>query len=406
MEQTPSFARRALAAIVFLALSACGTVPAAAIPMMPTRMPVTATPTVDAPEATSTATAAPSPTAEPTAGVPELEDEAIQKQIDRLATWFLGQGTNSGLGVAIVMRNPATGQLEAMMLNYGTTGKGDHQAVTPGTVYEIGSITKVFTGILLAQEVSSGAVQLNDPIQKYLPEGIAAPTYKGRPITLDDLATHRSGLPRDINTDTLPELYGWLNGFQLARPPGSEYIYSNVGFSLLGDILARLNGTDFNTLEARAVSQPLGMTDTGETLDTDESERLAQGYTYDGSPAQYFPDSGAMSGAGYLRSTLQDMTRFLVANMQADSTPLSDAIQMAQTLQAEGRNPGTGVGLGWEIDQLGTTSERLYKGGGTYGFTSYISFMRDGSSGFVLLTNGMYAENLVPHMLSILGEAR
>jgi CubicO group peptidase (beta-lactamase class C family) len=113
-----------------------------------------------------------------------------------------------------------------------------------------------------------------------------------------------------------------------------------------------------------------------------------------------------MSGAGYLRSTLRDMTRFLVSNMEPASTALSDALRMAQTLQADGPSIGTGVGLGWEIDRVGTKSERLYKGGSTYGFTSYISFQRDGSQGFVLLTNGMYAGNLVPHMLTILGADR
>lgn len=360
------------------------------------------TPTDEPPAPTSSPTAVQSPTPAPTAGIPELQDAAIQKQIDQLATWFLNQGTNSALGVAIAERDPRTGQLGAMMLNYGTTAKGAGQTVTSDTIYEIGSITKVFTGILLAEQVDAGAVRLDDPIQNYLPEGIEAPTYKQIAITLDDLATHRSGLPRDVDTDSIRELYGWLNGYHLNRAPGVEYAYSNVGFSLLGDILARRAGTDFNTLEYQSVSKPLGLSDTIEALTSDQTNRLAQGYTYDGSAASYFPDSGAMSAAGYMHSTLKDMTSFLVDNMQANSTQLGDSLQMAQSLQAEGKEPGTGVGLGWEIDQLGTTSERLYKGGGTYGFTSYISFLRDNRYGFVLLTNGMYAENLVPHMLNIL----
>lgn len=400
---------RGLAIILVLALNACGTLqsafPTPSSTPLPTITPLPTEPD-DAPAATVTPVPTGSPTAVPTPGIVELQDDSIKKQVDQLASWFVGQGTNSGMGVSVVLRNPQTGQLEVMELTYGTLGKGDGLQVTPDTIYEIGSITKVFTGILLAEDVTSGKVQLDDPIQKYLPDGIQAPSYKGIPITLDDLATHRSGLPRDINTDTQSEMYGWLNGFQLSRAPGSEYAYSNVGFSLLGDMLARLAGTDFNALESKDVSAPLGLSDTGEKMDADKTDRLAQGYTSDGSPAQYFPDSGAMSSAGYMRSTLDDMTRFLVDNMQPDSTPLAAAIQMAQTLQAEGRNPGTGVGLGWEIDQLGTTSERLYKGGGTYGFTSYISFMRDGSSGFVLLTNGPNAENLVPHMLNIINSSR
>jgi D-alanyl-D-alanine-carboxypeptidase/D-alanyl-D-alanine-endopeptidase len=394
---------------LILSLNACGVLPAAPtdIPAAPQSAPPTSTiAPEDVPEATATAATTASATLIPTAHIPDLQDAALQRQIDKLAASFVGQGTNSGMGVAVVERDPSTHQLEAMELNYGTTGKGSGQQVTSDTVYEIGSVTKLFTGILLAEDVSSGKVQLNDPIQNYLPPGVQAPAYNGISITLDDLATHHSGLPRDINTDEPSEMYNWLNGFQLSTQPGSRYLYSNVGYSLLGDILARLASTDFNTLEFRSVSQPLGMSDTGEALDTDENSRLAQGYTLDGSPAQYFPESGAMSAAGYLRSTLGDMTRFLIANMQPDATPLSDAIQMAQALQAEGKNPGTGVALGWEIDQLGTTNERLYKGGGTYGFTSYITFMRDGSYGFVVLTNGPNAETLVPRMLNIIASTR
>lgn len=410
MHRTRPLILPTLAALALLLLSACGVPPSIPFPIPTLPAPPASTfvtPTLaaeDAPEATAPAAATVSPTDSPSATpiTTDLQDSALQNQIDKLASGFVGQGTSTALGVAIVERDPNTHRLEVMELNYGTTGKGSGQQVTSDTVYEIGSITKAFTGILLAQAVMSGKVRLNDPIQNYLPTGIQAPSYEGIPITLDDLATHRSGLPRDINTDTLSELYDWLNGFQLSRAPGSQYVYSNVGFSLLGDILARLAGTDFNALEFQSVSQPLGMTDTGEVLDADENSRLAQGYTYDGAPAEYFPESGAMSAAGYMRSTLNDMTRFLVANMQPDATPLSGAIQMAQGLQAQGKDPGTGVALGWEISQLGTTDERLYKGGGTYGFTSYITFMRDGSYGFVLLTNGMYAEELVPHVINII----
>ncbi len=329
----------------------------------------------------------------------------MRQQVDALAEHFLSQGTNSALSVGIVERDPQTGRLEAMTLDYGKTSKRNGQPVTPDTVYEIGSITKIFTGILLAQQIQSGTIHLEDPLQNYLPEGIEAPNYEGKQITLEDLATHRSGLPRDIDTDSVTGMYTWLNSYILTRAPGDEYEYSNVGYALLGDILARTTGTDFNTLEYQSVSQPLGLSDTTEQLNPGQSSRLAHGYTYDGSPAQYMPASGAYSSAGYMRSTLKDMTRFLIENMQPSATPLSDSIELAQQMQGEGKDANSGGGLGWDIDHPGTPSERLYKGGTTYAFTSYISFMRDGSYGFVLLTNGMYADTLVPPMLGILNTA-
>jgi D-alanyl-D-alanine-carboxypeptidase/D-alanyl-D-alanine-endopeptidase len=111
-----------------------------------------------------------------------------------------------------------------------------------------------------------------------------------------------------------------------------------------------------------------------------------------------------MSSAGFLHSTLQDMTRFVLANMEPDSTLLAPSLKLAQTMQAEGRNPGSGVGLGWEISNPGKPNERISKGGGTPGFTSYISFAANGKSGFVLLTNGQMVDTLAASMIELLNE--
>jgi serine-type D-Ala-D-Ala carboxypeptidase/endopeptidase len=396
---------RGMLALLLFMLSACtsaapqggSTVIATDPPLATAVVASSATPT-NVPTARATETPLPTETPE----VPVLDNGAIKTQVDKLAGWFLGQGKNSALGVAIVRRNPQTGALEAAEWNYGTTEKDGGQQVTSSTIYEIGSITKLFTGILLAQAVDAGEMQLTDPIQKYLPTGIQAPAYENERITLLDLATHRSGLPRDPGTDDIAQLYEWLNNYSLPRAPGAEYSYSNLGYALLGDILARQAGLDFDTLEFQSVSQPLGLMDTRESLNAEQTDRLAQGYTYDGSPAGYFPQSGALSSAGYMHSTLDDMTRFLIANMEPGSTPLAASINLDQALQAGGKDPGTGAALGWDVEQLGTTDERLTKGGATYGFTGYISLQRDGSYGYVLLTNGMYVNGLVPHMLRIL----
>jgi len=380
-------------------LAACGINRPTAMEVLPA--PVTVTPTTLAPTVET-----PTPAPSPTPGITALNDDGLKSQINRLAASFLDQTKTAGLGIAVVIRNPQTGQLETMLLNYGTISEGGGPSVTSNTVYEIGSITKIFTGILLAEAVNAGTVKFDDPIQKYLPPGIQAPMYKDIPITLVNLATHHSSLPRDLDSDNLSDLYNWLNTYQLAQAPGSQYVYSNLGYSLLGDILARLSGNDFGTLAYNSISQPLGLMDTSETLSADQKSRLAQGYAVDGSLAAYFPDSGAMSGAGYLHSTLDDMTRFLIDNMRPDSTPLAlaSSIRLTQMTIANGPDPGSGMGLGWEIDRPGMPSERIWKGGGTLGFTTYISFARDGSSGFVLLTNGQFVDYLVPSMLQLLGE--
>lgn len=357
---------------------------------------VTATP-LPPPSATSTRAPDPPPPT-PTAGLPVLTDDELQNQLSHMAAGFMKSGRNPGLSVAIVKRNSQTGAAGAMLLNFGTMAEGGGGPIDSNTVYEIGSLTKLFTGILLAQGIQSGSMRLDDPIQAYMPSGVHAPDYNGIPITLGELASHRSGLPRDLNSDSLPELYAWLNGLSLSQAPGSEYIYSNAAYALLGDILARNAGTDYGTLVFDSVSQPLGLRDTTEVLTADQDRRLGQGYAFDGSLARYFPDAGAMSGAGYLHSTLNDMTRFLLDNLQPASAPLAASLSLAQQPVSEGRNPGTGTGLGWEVEQVGKPGEHIWKAGATPGFSSYISLRTDGSSGFVLLSNGQSVDALVPIM--------
>ncbi len=407
----PKF-ERVLVLILLIGLAAC-TVdrtsapnpvsPSATATIAPaTLIPATGTPTLTPLPPTATDTLVPTPTA--TERLLPIRNPDLEAEVNQLASAFLKQTHTVGLSIALVVHNPVTDHMDATLLNYGLASEADGRAATFDTVYEVGSITKVFTGILLAEAVNEGKVKLDDPIQAYLPSGVHAPMFGSVPITLDNLATHRASLPRDLDSDNITDLYSFLNTYQLSHVPGSEYAYSNLGYSLLGDILARLYGMDYATLEFQSVSQPLGLLDTRQVLSEEQKSRLAQGYTYDGSPAAYFPDSGAMSGAGYLHSTLADMTRFLIANMQPDPTSLAESIRLAQTMQAEGSGPRTGVGLGWEIEHPGAPTERFWKSGGTSGFTSYISFEEDGSYGFVLLSNGQYVNYLVPGLIRILTE--
>ena len=366
-------------------------------------MPPPTTLMEESPTPTSTVTDEP-PTPASTPVIQTLNDDELKAQLDRLSAIFLKNTRNPGLSVAVIVRNSQSGQLQVIYLNYGTAFKDSEIVVDSKTVYELGSITKLFTGILLAEAVNAGNVNLTDPIQTYLPSGTQAPVFKDIPITLVNLATHHSGLPRDLNTDNISDVYAWLNNYHLGLAPGSEYIYSNLAYGILGDILARNASSDFGTLVFQSISQPLGLLDTTEALTDDQRSRLAKGYGYDGTPMQYEPETGAMGSAGYMHSTLTDMTRFLIENMPPESTTLSSSLVLAQTMQSVGRNPEAGTGLGWEIDYPGKSYERLWKGGATYGFSSYISFVKDGSSGFVLLTNGQYIDNLALPIERLLNE--
>ena len=202
-------------------------------------------------------------------------------------------------------------------------GYGRFAADAPGqpdgdTVYEIGSITKVFTAILLADLVGEGAVELETPVQRLLGPDVAVPTRNGAEITLLHLATHSSGLPRlpsnlqpanaanPYADYTVAQLYEFLSSYELERDIGETVEYSNLGAGLLGHALALSAETDYETLVSTRLLEPLGMSDTSVALTPSLQERLAVGHSVQLRPVANW-DLPTLAGAGALRSTVNDM---------------------------------------------------------------------------------------------------
>ena len=168
---------------------------------------------------------------------------------------------------------------------YGNLAKGDPRTADGDTIFEIGSITKVFTSLLLADMVNRKEVALDDPAAKYLPEGVKMPERSGKSITLHDLSTHTSGLPplplkpndsrNPYTGHSVDDLYEFLSGYTLPSDPGSEFGYSNLGAGLLGHVLAYRAGTDYERLIRSRITEPLGMPDTGITLSPSMNQRMA-----------------------------------------------------------------------------------------------------------------------------------
>jgi CubicO group peptidase (beta-lactamase class C family) len=165
-----------------------------------------------------------------------------------------------GIVVGMIAADPQ----ERWVVGYGRLSSADERVPNGNTVYEIGSITKLFTGILLAQAVMNGEVKLDDPITIYLPEGVTAPEYEGQSITLLDLATHTSGLPRDIyDLSSLEQMYAALSKVRLPHEPGSSYGYSNFGMGLLGNFLVQRAGQeDYEAILLERIFHPPDMDST------------------------------------------------------------------------------------------------------------------------------------------------
>lgn len=284
----------------------------------------------------------------------------------------------------------------------GARGAGDTRPLDGDTEFEIGSVTKVFTSLLLADMVRRGAVALDDPAAKYLPPGVSLPRRGGRQITLIDLATHTSGLPRIPGNFTPRDpsnpyadyddakLYAFLPTAPLNSDIGTTYGYSNLGVGLLGQLLARRARTSYADLVQARITGPLGLKDTTITLTPAQKARLAVGHDSGLSPTPYW-DLDALAGAGALHSTANDLLAFLAAELGYVDTPLKGA--MADQLVP--RRPAGGnlkVALGWHISPGPGASgdpagEIVWHNGGTGGFRSFVGFDKARGVGVVVLMN-------------------
>jgi len=299
-----------------------------------------------------------------------------------------------GIVVGMIAADPE----ERWVVGYGRLSATDERVPDGDTVFEIASITKVFTGILLAQAVVNGEVKLDDPISMYLPDGVTAPEYEGRSITLLDLATHTSGLPRwpfnvhpkdpsNPYADYTPDqMYAFLSGYRLTRAPGSTYEYSSYGFGLLGNLLARRAGqADYEALLLERITRPLGMDSTRIELTPEMLSNLATPHSsYSVAASNY--DDPTLAGAGQIRSTANDMLTFLAANIGITDTELQPALQLANTPQRPGEMWTLAyIGLGWNLPGSGNGIH--YHGGGAFGYSSFLAWDSERKIGVVVLMN-------------------
>lgn len=276
---------------------------------------------------------------------------------------------------------------------YGEVARGTGRSPTPTTEFEIGSVTKVFTTTLLALYAQRQLIKLDAPLQNYVPADITVPSFGARQITLVDLATHTSGLPRQPpmlgDGYSSSEMFAFLASYQLQRAPGTQFEYSNLGVALLADALAQATGTPWERLVQQEITAKLGMPDTRLKLDDEEHARLAIGYNRAGQRAkENMPTWPAFNGAGALFSTITDMQRFLAWNMgeikgDFPNGLLNDLHKPRFALP----RAGAGVGLGWQIAPLGADLSVVWKNGDTLGYSSYIGFVPHARSGIVLLAN-------------------
>ncbi|SFO74242.1 CubicO group peptidase, beta-lactamase class C family [Geodermatophilus dictyosporus] len=305
------------------------------------------------------------------------------------------------VGLALGVVDARSG--ETAVAGRGSSGRPDGRPVDAATLFEIGSVTKTVTALVLADAVVRGEVRLDTPLRETVPAGVRVPSRDGVDVTLEHLATHRSGLPHSpmgwvpvlrsaFSTDdpyagvSVPGLYDALGHARLRRTPGTgRPRYSNFAAAVLGQALAdHLGHPDYASLVRDRVCGPLGLRDTVVVPTAAQAERLAVGHGRRRRPIEPWYLLG-LAGAGALRSTTDDLLTYLRAHLRPGSTPLAEALALTQQERHRSRLTG-GTALAW-MRWPSPGGPVLLHGGATGGFRAATAFAPDAGLGVVALSN-------------------
>jgi serine-type D-Ala-D-Ala carboxypeptidase/endopeptidase len=338
--------------------------------------------------------------------------DSVDSLVESAATAFMENGRTVGLSIGIHVGG------KDRMYNFGTTERGKQVPPTATTQYCIGSITKTFTGTLLAQAVMEKKLSLDDDVRGYLPEQYPNLEFADQPIRLWQLANHTSGLPLSLPEKTTPltggvdekndlQLFAQeaaflrtykaadflrdLHDVKLTRPPGVSFSYSNAAAQLLGLVLERVYGQTYEDLVRAKICDRLGMEDTQVTLSTAQVERLPKAYTANAAFAP--PVSDWLPAHGSLKSTTADMLKYAVWHLAETDQAVQLTHQPAGTTVWTNDN-SYAVALNWQIIQP-AGDRKVFQGGSVPGHQSLCVLYPKSNRAIVALTNEVVGKDPV-----------
>lgn len=290
-------------------------------------------------------------------------------------------GDKLAVGLAVGMVD----ERGSRVICHGKLDNGTDREVDGDTLFGLGSVTKVFTVLLLQDMVERGEMKLEEPAQKFLPDSLKLPTYQGKQITLLHLATHTSGLPRDAEGGVSLT----LSRCKLGQAPGTRWGYSNLGMALLAHALTRQAGKDYESLLLERICRPLGMDSTRLGRPPELEGRVAVGHAIPGYRPRVLTGRPGFPGAGGVFSTVNDLLKFVSAYAGLTPSPLSSLFQKAQAVHT--LEDGSKRRLAW-----GGTGPVFEHGGLVDDYEAELLFDIEKRRGLVVLSSCANWSTLVP----------
>lgn len=322
----------------------------------------------------------------------EIEVESIHDEVERIAMPYIVSGERVGIAIGTYDNG------EKNFYSFGVKSLVEGGEIDENTMFEIGSITKVFTTTALAHLHLNGEVSLEDDLQSHFSQKAKIPSYNGIHIKLKHLANHTSSLPREpdnMNTKdedtyfkdyTIQNFYTFINSYQVTKPIGNAGAYSNLGMGILGFVLKESQRKTYAELIQDQVLKPLNMMHTAVRFEDVDTDNIAYGYVGNQKKTEWF-FSEVFEGAGVLKSNMSDMMRFLEAQLANRNDQLHHAIRLTHEKTAPSEIPGSNIGLGWVITTLNDGQQVWWHNGGTLSYNTFIGFNKETGKGVVVLMN-------------------
>ena len=317
----------------------------------------------------------------------------LDRKVDSIVRSHIKISYAAGMSIGII-----TGD-STLFYGYGETEKGNAFVPTPNTLFEIGSITKTFTSLLLALEINKGRIHPDSCISAYLPDSLPRMEWKGIPVTIRMLSNHTSGIPSlPLNFKTVPGfdaanpykgytkemLFRYFKSFTPYREPGRSHEYSNMAVALLGNILEQVNRSNWPVLVHQQILEPLKLQHTGTLPSRIKGIRYTTGYKGTGETTSHWTMQ-AFAPAGALHSTAADMIQYARFVLSPGKGPLPEALEYTLrpgfTVSATSK-----IGLGWYLVTV-KGKQYITHSGGTGGYRSTLVIDRNSKKAVVVLSN-------------------
>jgi CubicO group peptidase (beta-lactamase class C family) len=317
----------------------------------------------------------------------EFPSGNIDEEITKIATKYVINGRTPGIIIGTI-KNGVT-----KTYSFGVSNLKTGEPINENTIFDIGSITKTFTGLVFAQLVLEGKLSLMDTANKYLPANLQLPSKENIPITIGQLLNHTSGLerqPKDLNLETPLDydenkLSAYLSTTSLLTVPGTKFEYSNTGVGLAGYILTKKLNSTYSTIIQKQVFDKLGMTKSSGSIENLANEKLSQGY-FGNKEKGFVNMNDLFAGSGQIKSNMHDMLIYLDNLINPNKSLLKDAIEL--TLVPTFSNKETfDVGINWLLQSKSNNETFVFHDGATLGYSSFIGFNPITKTGVVVLIN-------------------